>query len=1036
MPVSHELITVLICPITVLAKFARVYELTLGVMFSAVVDIYRVKNLLLIWCFLLVGESLIAQEPAKQQFTVRDGLQSNAIYSLFQDSRGFLWVGTDKGVMRYNGEAFEEIMHQRKYPLLEVYRIIEDDQGVIWLSTRECRLYKYESQTVEPYEHNHVLDSIRLGRSIYVTDFTVATEENVHVSINGRPSYVIGSEGRADSSQTQVLSFEKIIGDQWLLTMPRLSPCKMRGDHWVERIDSGIRKELVFHMPETAASCDIRTIRDAEDPIFSIGRMIYKVLPDTCLSYQAKGSVASFDCDQNGNIWFGLVNGGVQCLNPHLEIVDVELDFLKNVTVSSLAFDSFDQMWIGTSSRGLFRIKNSKILHYTTPGESQNNEVVDVAIQDSMVHVAYSGGYFLAHDLKEDSVHHFDYTDEHKGVVVRSMVYDTAFDRLMYLTVGGSDIFQIDSKGHWKEMLVEHPYVGRKMAVVGGRVLCFAGGGVHRLIEIVGEELVGVISIEKENLTQSGFDGFLIHDVKLLSNGNYLLGTGAGLYTFDGHEFYRSGEDFGLESTRAVEHILPLDEGCLFANSEDGVFGQFRGRSIHISSEDGLISDYILSLVADGEFLHIGTNDGLHSIRMDNLHLQNPPIVYSHFGEKIRVLKCGLGCLWTGTSSGLTRTPLEEYHRRQSPPEIELVSCDIGERHTMSVEDGVMILPNSVENLDFNFAVVDISHHGSIHFEYVVPEIGDHWKTSSTGLLQFAGIGFGDYTLQVRAQRTGGPYSKMLSIPFKVKTPVFLRWWFIALVVVLLLIVIVVFLQLARLGERRKLARKNKMAMLTQQALSARMDPHFIFNSLNSLKYFIKIQDLDSASKYLNDFARLMRSNIEYVKDDMIELKQEIELLRNYCSLENMRLENCADFKILVDPDVDPKLRIPSMILQPIVENAIWHGLGSKIGEKKLSISVKMDRSDVVFRVEDNGIGREAAAKLSPPRQRKESKHSLEFITERLKLFTQIHSKSFGLAFEDRQDWYGQSIGTKCELRFPKIKGSNSAAVETLSTAG
>ena len=208
-------------------------------------------------------------------------------------------------------------------------------------------------------------------------------------------------------------------------------------------------------------------------------------------------------------------------------------------------------------------------------------------------------------------------------------------------------------------------------------------------------------------------------------------------------------------------------------------------------------------------------------------------------------------------------------------------------------------------------------------------------------------------------------------------------------------------------------------------ALRAQMNPHFIFNSLNSINAFILRNEGKTASAYLTDFARLIRQILDNSARETITLEGEIEFLESYLKTESLRLNNKLTYEIHVDENIDAfDTEIPSMVLQPYVENALWHGISPKSGSGHLSIEFKKEADGtLVMIVEDDGIGREKARALKAQRLgvNHESK-GLKITQERLALYDQKRGGQSTITAIDKKDSTGEAAGTRVEVRIRPVK--------------
>ena len=244
----------------------------------------------------------------------------------------------------------------------------------------------------------------------------------------------------------------------------------------------------------------------------------------------------------------------------------------------------------------------------------------------------------------------------------------------------------------------------------------------------------------------------------------------------------------------------------------------------------------------------------------------------------------------------------------------------------------------------------------------------------------------------------------------------------VALTVLLSVIAVLLITVLLFIFHRQQQSNQEKKILaLEQNMLKSQMNPHFIFNSLNSIKQYIIGNEIENAVYYLNKFAKLIRKILDTSNKKDISLAEELETMTTYMTIENMRFSNEIDFKINVADDIDSKkIRVPSLILQPFIENSLWHGLSSKLSDKKIIIDIKNTIPDYVsISITDNGVGR----KISKERKLKETfkrrSVGIEITKERLFSFAKRFNRSFELKIEDLYDEQNVASGTKIILNIP-----------------
>tara|TARA_R110002050_G_scaffold22591_2_gene61495 strand:- start:8871 stop:10364 length:1494 start_codon:yes stop_codon:yes gene_type:complete len=223
--------------------------------------------------------------------------------------------------------------------------------------------------------------------------------------------------------------------------------------------------------------------------------------------------------------------------------------------------------------------------------------------------------------------------------------------------------------------------------------------------------------------------------------------------------------------------------------------------------------------------------------------------------------------------------------------------------------------------------------------------------------------------------------------------------------------------------EKQKERFDKEIAELTLSSLRSQMNPHFIFNSLNSIKHFIIDNKKENAVYYLNKFSKLIRNVLATTREKEISLANEIETMELYVNIENIRFDHTIDFTLSIDDKLNPDtIKIPSLILQPFIENAIWLGLSLKKESRILEVVVKKEK-DTHLKIDiiDNGIGRKRSADIKKKKLHKADSFGIKLTEERLNNFAKDYKYNYALKFEDLVDEHHKSSGTKVTLKIPLI---------------
>jgi len=231
------------------------------------------------------------------------------------------------------------------------------------------------------------------------------------------------------------------------------------------------------------------------------------------------------------------------------------------------------------------------------------------------------------------------------------------------------------------------------------------------------------------------------------------------------------------------------------------------------------------------------------------------------------------------------------------------------------------------------------------------------------------------------------------------------------LVIYGLLFIIVLFCVASYFIYKNAMASKRANQLLALKSLRSQMNPHFIFNALNSVNHFVSQNDERTANKFLSDFSRLMRLVLENSQEDFISFQKEEEIISLYLKLEHYRFRDKFDYTISIDEDINPEtIELPPMLIQPYIENAVWHGLRYKEEKGHLTLHVKKQNASLLVEISDDGIGRKKSGELKTENQKKHSSTGLKNIRERLGILNKVYKTDYQVSIEDLHADYGTRV--------------------------
>jgi LytS/YehU family sensor histidine kinase len=300
----------------------------------------------------------------------------------------------------------------------------------------------------------------------------------------------------------------------------------------------------------------------------------------------------------------------------------------------------------------------------------------------------------------------------------------------------------------------------------------------------------------------------------------------------------------------------------------------------------------------------------------------------------------------------------------------------------------------------------------------------EHWNFMGTqNTATYTNLDPGNYILLFRGTNSDGiwnPEERILGIT--IIPPVWKTRWFIIFTVTIAILITFLLIRSLFIFQRNKSIREKEMIELQLKTIKSQIDPHFAFNAINTIASFIFTDKPDVTYDYFTRFARMIRNILEDNEKISKLLSEEVNFVQNYLELQKMRFRDKFDYTIEVDEQIPADTQVPKMIIQSYAENAIKHGLMHRTSGGLLTVSVKREDHDLILVIEDNGIGREKAARLNP-----DSTHRGFRIMERtLELYCRLYSTRISQEILDLKDAEGNATGTRVILKISlQEKGSS-----------
>ncbi len=962
-----------------------------------------------------------AQQYNFISYSIEDGLAQSQVRSLLQDSRGYIWVGTLGGLSRFDGIEFTNYSTDNGLPGNQVNAIFEDSKGRIWAGCKGA-IAHFEKGVW----YVHQLDS-SFSESI-IFDIQEDGEGHLWLATDGRGSICYQEKECSYFNTENGLAHDYVRAitrmDDMLFFATRGGVSVMKAGKFIdgnEELAELNASDVVF---DANKNCWVTTY----------GAGVVKVNGST-KQYKAedgliRNHIRNAIIDQHGALWFASKKG-VSRLSDGVFTNFVAGEGIPNENIRVLLEDFDGNIWMGSDGGGLLKFSGEAFVSYSASPGLPSTTIM------SMVEDTMGALWFSTYGSGVSRFYQGNFTNyDRKSGLTNNTVWASYCDTKGHLWFGTSEGVVKWDGTKFDSPKVLAPLKGMKVWSItegdNGEMWFGILQGAARMkddsleaylagnVEI-GENVRRILNYDEaiwfasatglfkyrngkfENVTEiHKLPTKTIYTVFASSKGKVWLGTDAGLILLkdQGHELYKLGADYGSNQ------VIFMSEDKL--------------GSLWLGTNNGIV-EFVNDEQLGHRIIRYGLEDGLVSLE------SNQNAAYT----------AGNGNLWFGMGSGLMNLRIDRRKRREStrPPTVSILGLRLFQQefnydqYADGInEAGLPVNPVFPSNKNFvTFDYVGISHlkPDEVTYQYKLEGFDEDWlPVTKVRFATYSNLPFGEYTFLLKASNKDGVWtSDPVSFSFEITPPFYLTTWFIIGCVILFIILIIVIYRWRRSVAAEKertqqLEYQSRLLSLEQQTLNASMNRHFIFNALNSIQYYINRQDRLAANSYLSSFAKLIRKNLDSSQSNNVLLSEELERLKLYLKLENMRFTDKFEYDLNIGEDVHPEtLEIPAMLLQPYVENSIWHGILPKKEPGKIKIDVSRQNNDeLLFVIEDNGIGIEQSKKMKGVSSSDHISQGMNITKNRLDLIRKMKKQNVFVNGPYELKEGGDVLGTRVEI--------------------
>ncbi len=969
-------------------------------------------------CFLLFGSYSAHAQPlgkliesslnTRSPFTIRvygteDGIPQHQIAAMIPDKTGNLLIGTANGLVQFNGQTFTDINptdESRKILCIKMY--LDPKTNILYGINNQSHLFQITPIT------KVLLKGDNLGASFYHDSIIyVNSKQEVRIAKLGSKK----SRFVASLDYSGCISGIGVIGKTPFFSDPT-GTYILQHSTWLK-----LSKETYF--------------RAKKNPY--TGENYFLGLNGIAVYYKGKLIPQKFRGNTDDAYFTDIAFGpheeiflsshkGLFYKNPLQPAFESQNEHFPSKIILSLFYNSDENfLFAGSSDKGLLQLKMKQCMSiYDEPTLMESSLSSIIKTPNNELLVSGTHGSIFKFSQSSISSYYSKQTDFACLATINGEVWAGTWGAGI-MVLKNNKLVRIIKKG-FHEHPVHAIFQDRKKRIWIGKENGISMGETSNDLKPVFESLkIGLVicfyQLKNGDILVGGEDGVFIfsEDLKLKKqfgirnglngkevrafyekkDGTFYIGTyGGGLYYWDYKKLRPLSRMRNCLLDNDIFSLAPDEKGNLYISSNHGLY------VINEQKIDDFLARKVNFLIPfrlghDDGILNTEFNGGFQNnyYTSDNKHFYFPTI--------------------QGVMISFFQVP---KYRKLRPFLKEVVVNDKIQKLSNHV------FPRNTHTINLQYYCPNFTQFYNLHYQYklVGPDIKDEWSSpTKKGEISFKMLPPGEYKVYMRGIDGFNDHSpNEIIYAFKIEKHIYETLWFrlLAFGLVFLLIFLLTYkrIQISKDQELKDSEHKNTMFELKLKAIQAKMNPHFIFNCLNNIQYLIVMGKQEEAESALSDFSVLLRKFLQQSDNSFITLRDEVELLKSYISVERFRFEESLDVEVSI-PENLLHLKIPTLLIQPTVENAILHGLAHKKGAKKLIIEGYQEGDIIILKINDNGIGRQEAKRINTYRANHIS-HGWNMVLDKINLLKAKYQYSIIFEIIDKPNNSGTTVIFKIPL--------------------
>lgn len=928
-----------------------------------------------------------AQQPS--HFILgEDELSGINIYDLHQDYYGDYWIATNNGIYKYDSYSIQRI-ECSNMTSSSVFNIIEDYNHNVYCHNLSGQIFKIHNDS--GYVYFNIPDSLMSHEMSYQFDnnnqLTISTTKLFQVSERKKITFVINQTVSSNFKIYKDIDTNLVFYNSYSNELIKLK----NGEIQVKKTNLGqdISPISVFHK-NSVIVYDIFT----RNILPEISSNLVSELPD----FKHHNNFTKYHSD-NTNFWVSNLSGGIYLFDETLNAKNNHAPLFASNVISSFLKDKEGNIILGTFGNGLIVIPNLNILDIEL--NTASTKVTKLASSPS------NTIYFGTQEGEIFKIDTLNKTTQLKEKGIQQIEILEFLPNINSLLYNGTDKNILDLS-NLKEINIYDGSI-KDVYQINDQQYVFA---TNTGVSVFNSNLLNTTELHKTIEPISSFRGRSYCIGCDNNTKSIYCGTALGLKigTMENADFFTINDESVL-----CKDILNVD-GKIFATSKKHGVLIFKNDELidRWSTKNGLLSNSTKLIKTYDNKLFISSELGLNILNLDGKILNSINKSNGLNANNIVDFEVVNGYLWILTNKGIQKIKLDKILSTNYSPSIEITTIEVNES---SIDTNFHTFNHTEKKFVFNISSKSLKYQNDIYYQYQLEGIDKDWVTNpyANHIIEYKSLPPNKYTFKVKAIHKFKE-SKTVYYSFSIEKPYWECWWFYLSIITSFLITTFIIFRFQIRRQKIKTRLKNQLSLTKLTALKSQMNPHFIFNSLNSIQDLILQQDRQNAYNYISKFALLVRKILHHSDKDFIEFEEEVKILTVYLELEELRFKK--DFSFTIKTNDIKDIEIPPMLIQPFVENALKHGLLHKKGNKLLSINFKLIDDVLTCEITDNGIGRQKSQEIKERQKKTHDSFSVKSITNRFDILKDLYGHDIGVDFDDLMS-EGIANGTKVTLKIP-----------------